>query len=173
MWAVASLAISILHSALALFRGRQEQAIVELALRRQLAVYAQRHRRPRLSPLDRAFWVALSRFSPGYLCHLLRNPIYIRRVGHHGASFAGQHPAIVDRKTWDAVQAQLAGHTRGQAARTRATEPSPLRGKLFDEEGAPLTPSHMVKSAKPRGDGEGDICKAGSRQTDLPDFGTY
>jgi transposase InsO family protein len=64
MWAAATLAISILRSVLALFRSRQDQAIVELALRQQLAVYAHRHRRPRLSPLDRAFWVTLSRFWP-------------------------------------------------------------------------------------------------------------
>jgi hypothetical protein len=43
MWPAASLAISILRSVLALFRGRQEQAIVELALRQQLAVYVRRH----------------------------------------------------------------------------------------------------------------------------------
>jgi hypothetical protein len=47
-------AISILRSARALFRSREEQAIVELALRQQLAVYAQDRPRPRLSPLDRA-----------------------------------------------------------------------------------------------------------------------
>ena len=35
---------------------------MELALRQQLAVYVHRHPRPRLSPLDRAFWVTLSRF---------------------------------------------------------------------------------------------------------------
>ena len=64
MWAAATLAISILRSVLALFRSRQDQAIVELALRQQLAVYAHRHPRPRLSPLDRAFWVAFSRFWP-------------------------------------------------------------------------------------------------------------
>jgi transposase InsO family protein len=57
-------AISILRSARALFRSREEQAIVELALRQQLAVYAQDRPRPRLSPLDRAFWVALSRRWP-------------------------------------------------------------------------------------------------------------
>jgi transposase InsO family protein len=57
-------AISILRSARALFRSREEQAIVELALRQQLAVYAQDRPRPRLSPLDRAFWVALSRLWP-------------------------------------------------------------------------------------------------------------
>jgi len=49
---------------MALFRSRQNQAIVELALRQQLAVFAHRHPRPRLSPLDRAFWVALSRLWP-------------------------------------------------------------------------------------------------------------
>jgi putative transposase len=64
MSAGATLAISILRSVLALFRSRQEQAVVELALRQQLATYAHRHPRPRLSRLDRAFWVALSRLWP-------------------------------------------------------------------------------------------------------------
>ena len=64
MWTASTLSISILRSVLALFRSRQDQAIVELALRQQLAVYAHRRRRARLSPLDRAFWVALSRFWP-------------------------------------------------------------------------------------------------------------
>jgi transposase InsO family protein len=54
----------VLHSGLALFRSREKQAIVELALRQQLAVYVHRHPRPRLSPLDRTFWVALSRLWP-------------------------------------------------------------------------------------------------------------
>ncbi len=55
---------TVIRSLFALFRSRQEQAIVELALRQQLAVYAQRQPRPRLSSLDRAFWVALARFWP-------------------------------------------------------------------------------------------------------------
>jgi transposase InsO family protein len=62
--AVATFSISILRSFTALFRSRQEQAIVELALRQQLAIYARRQPRPRIAPLDRAFWVALSRFWP-------------------------------------------------------------------------------------------------------------
>ena len=49
---------------MALFRSQQNQAIVEIALRQQLAVYARRRPRPRLSPVDRAFWVALSRLWP-------------------------------------------------------------------------------------------------------------
>jgi transposase InsO family protein len=50
---------ALLHSALALFRGRSEQVVVELALRQQLAIYAQKRSRPRLTSLDRAFWLAL------------------------------------------------------------------------------------------------------------------
>ena len=71
MRAVATLAIAILRSILALFRSRQDQAIVELALRQQLAVFAHRHPRPRLSPLDRAFWVALSRLWPRWRSALI------------------------------------------------------------------------------------------------------
>ncbi len=38
--------------------------IVELALRQQLATYEQEKPKPRLTPLDRAFWVTLSRLWP-------------------------------------------------------------------------------------------------------------
>ena len=64
-------AISLLRCLLALFRNRQDQAIVELALRQQLAVYAQGRPRPRLSPLDRAFWVVLSQLWPRWKDHLV------------------------------------------------------------------------------------------------------
>ena len=64
MSATASLAIAILRSVLALLRSREHQAFVELALRQQLAIYAHRHPRPRLLPMDRTFWVVLSRLWP-------------------------------------------------------------------------------------------------------------
>jgi hypothetical protein len=71
MRAAATFALAILRSVLALFRSRRDQALVELALRQQLEVYAQRQRRPRLSPLDRVFWVALARFWPRYAATLV------------------------------------------------------------------------------------------------------
>jgi putative transposase len=64
MRALLHLLRTVPRSLLALFRSRQEQAIVELALRQQLAVYAHQHPRPRLSRVDRAFWLALSRLWP-------------------------------------------------------------------------------------------------------------
>jgi hypothetical protein len=62
--AVLSLWISVFQSAAALFRSRRDQAIIELALRQQLAIYSRCHRRARIVPIDRAFWVALSRLWP-------------------------------------------------------------------------------------------------------------
>jgi transposase InsO family protein len=64
-------AISLPRCLLALFRNRQDQAIVELALRQQLAVYAQNRPQPRLIPLDRTFWVMLSRLWPRWKDHLV------------------------------------------------------------------------------------------------------
>ncbi len=58
---------ALLHRCtLAFFHDRNEQAIVELALRQQLATYAQKRSKPRLTPRDRVFWVALARFWPGW-----------------------------------------------------------------------------------------------------------
>jgi len=85
MRTLVTFAISILRSALALFRSREEQVIVELALRQQLAVYAQNHQRPRLSPLDRTFWVVLSRFWPRWKNHLVVvRPETVVRWHHNG-----------------------------------------------------------------------------------------
>ncbi len=51
---------------IAFFRTRNQQALVVLALRQQLATYAQACVKPRLTLLDRAFWVALSRYWLGW-----------------------------------------------------------------------------------------------------------
>jgi putative transposase len=61
----------LLHCILAFFRSHREQAIVEAALRQQLAIYSHQQRNPRLSPLDRAFWVAVSRLWPRWKNHLM------------------------------------------------------------------------------------------------------
>ena len=64
MLALLNLATLLLRCTTAFFRSRNEQAIVELTLRQQLATYALTGSNPNITPLDRAFWVALSRFWP-------------------------------------------------------------------------------------------------------------
>jgi putative transposase len=71
MRALPNFAMLLLRCVPAFFRSRSEQAIIELALRQQLAAYAQKHPRPKLSPLDRAFWAALSRLWPRWKDHLV------------------------------------------------------------------------------------------------------
>jgi len=44
----------------AFFRSQNKQALVELALRQQLAIHAQKGPKPQIAPLDRAFRVLLS-----------------------------------------------------------------------------------------------------------------
>jgi len=86
--------------------------------------------------------------SRGYIYKLLSNPLYIGRIVHKGETYDGQHPPIIDAEIWDSVQAKLAANVSNRTSGARASDPSPLRGKLFDETGAPLTPSHAVKSGR-------------------------
>ena len=64
MQSLLNLTKALLRCPVAFLRSRNDQAIVELALRQQLATYAQTRPKPRLTPLDRTFWVALFRFWP-------------------------------------------------------------------------------------------------------------
>jgi site-specific DNA recombinase len=84
-------------------------------------------------------------FSRGALYTLLRNPIYVGEIRHKGVCHPGQHAPIVDRAMWDMVARLLREHSTGCGARSSSTKSSVLIGKLFDESGEGLTPSHAVK----------------------------
>jgi site-specific DNA recombinase len=88
---------------------------------------------------------ALSR---GQIYRLLSNPIYVGEIAHKGARHAGQHKGIVDRATWDAVQAKLASNAHIRHVRSNAKEPSLLAGMLFDTRGRRLVPTHASKRGK-------------------------
>lgn len=108
-------------------------------------------------------------YSRGHLYRILTNPIYIGKVSHRGQLFERVHQRIIDEELWHRVQDLL----KGQAAKVRSHDgskqglqctslrcsrsnassrtkvvPSPLIGKLFDETGDRLTPSHATKKGK-------------------------
>ena len=87
-------------------------------------------------------------FTRGRLYHLLSNPVYVGEIRHKVQTYAGLHPAIIDRATFDAVRAKLDANTRGTNARATAAISSPLAGKFTDETGDRLTPSHAVRRGK-------------------------
>ena len=87
-------------------------------------------------------------FSRGHLYKILSNPIYAGKIVHNDKQHDGQHEAIIDRKTFAAVQAQLAANNRQHRTRVRAKEPNLLTGLLFGSNGKPLVSSHTVKNGK-------------------------
>jgi DNA invertase Pin-like site-specific DNA recombinase len=84
-------------------------------------------------------------FSRGALYTLLRNPIYIGEVRHKGTRYLGQHQPIVTSALWEKAQELLQLRTARTLGKPNGSMSSPLLGKLFDETGERLTPSHAVK----------------------------
>ncbi len=88
-------------------------------------------------------------FDRGQIHHILSNPIYAGRIRHKSDVYEGLHAAIIEPDVWDRVQIMLkqkAPYVRGQ--QTQSKHPSLLIGKLYDETGDHLTPSHSKKNGK-------------------------
>ncbi|WP_062309653.1 recombinase family protein [Polynucleobacter sinensis] len=87
-------------------------------------------------------------FSRGHLYKALSNPIYIGKITHHEKTYDGQHPAIVDLQTWDAVQSLMKSNHQGERKRKSAPSASLLLGLVKDDTGHRLVPSHSQKQSK-------------------------
>ena len=83
--------------------------------------------------------------SRGALYLILQNRLYRGEIAYKGASYPGEHQAIVDKPLWDEVQAALAANRVERATSARTGHPSLLTGMVFDEAGGRLTPTHAVK----------------------------
>jgi hypothetical protein len=87
-------------------------------------------------------------FSRGALYALLSNPIYVGEIRHKNLRHPGQHQAIVDRAEWERTQQQLQEHRVRAKSHDASVEKSPLIGRLVDENGDGLTPSHARKGER-------------------------
>jgi DNA invertase Pin-like site-specific DNA recombinase len=83
----------------------------------------------------------------GPLAHLLRNRFYVGEVAFKGEILPGEQAAILDRKLFDAVQRRL-DEQRTNHTNTRASSESLLMGRIFDDRGNRMTPSHARKNGK-------------------------
>lgn len=83
-------------------------------------------------------------FTRGPLSYLLRNRFYIGEVDYKGEILPGEQTAIVDPKLFNAVQTrlteQLNNHTK-----TRAKSEALLIGRIFDDRGNRMSPTHARK----------------------------
>jgi DNA invertase Pin-like site-specific DNA recombinase len=80
-------------------------------------------------------------FTRGPLAYLLRNRFYIGEVVFKGQICPGEHPPIVDRDLFQAVQLKLAEQNNGYRA-ARASRDALLAGRIFDDRGNRMSPSH-------------------------------
>jgi site-specific DNA recombinase len=85
--------------------------------------------------------------SRGHLYQILSNPIYLGRLTHKGQIHDGLHHPIIDQETWDRVQQRLAEHAQ-RAAGSRQNTDALLAGKLFDDRGNRMSPSHAAKGGR-------------------------
>ncbi|GAB5438539.1 recombinase family protein [Falsiruegeria mediterranea] len=93
-------------------------------------------------------------FSRGQIYALLRNPIYSGKIRHKANIWDGQHEAIIDIELWDHVQAKLqeaSARPRSQVGSGTSSSKvgiGLLTGKLQDETGDRLTPTHTKRHGR-------------------------
>jgi site-specific DNA recombinase len=85
-----------------------------------------------------------ARFGVGALAHLLKNRFYIGEVVYRGQVHRGEHEPILDSALFEAVQAKLAAQAVARRCRLRGS-PALLSGRLFDDRGNRMSPSHANK----------------------------
>jgi site-specific DNA recombinase len=83
-------------------------------------------------------------FTRGPLAYLLRNRFYIGEVDFKGEICSGEHPSILDRDLFEAVQRKLAEQRNG-CRTARASPEALLTGRILDDRGNRMSPSHSRK----------------------------
>ena len=84
-------------------------------------------------------------FARGSLGYLLHNRFYIGEVVYKGEILPGNHPSILDRKLFDAVQTKLTGQNNEPSPASSTALEAPLMGRVFDDRGNRMSPSHTRK----------------------------
>lgn len=84
-------------------------------------------------------------FSRGQVYKILANPTYVGEIHHHGKVHTGNHPAIIDRETWERTQQVLEDNRQGQRPAKHARNHSLLAGRLVDDDCEPLIATHACK----------------------------
>jgi site-specific DNA recombinase len=86
--------------------------------------------------------------SRGALFYLLKNRVYVGDIPHRDTSYPGAHQAIVDPEVFDAAQQMLADHRQQRSQRPTRAASMVLRGRLFDVDGAPMSPSFTYRGPR-------------------------
>ena len=84
----------------------------------------------------------------GYLYRLLNNRVYRGEAVHKGNAYPGEHDAIISDDLWDRVHGIMQESPRKRANNSRSQTPALLKGLIFSDTGAAMTPTSTKKGAK-------------------------
>ncbi|MDI9850045.1 recombinase family protein [Rhodoblastus sp. 17X3] len=101
--------------------------------------------KPKPRQLTNGRAVAADCYRVGPLAHLLKNRFYIGEIVYRGEVHQGEHEPILERDLFEAAQTLLMEKTVERST-IRASSPSLLTGRIFDNRNNPMTPTHANKN---------------------------
>jgi len=87
-------------------------------------------------------------FSKGNLYKILSNKTYIGMIKHKDTHYNGEHEGIIEEYTFNKAQDLLEKNRNNNKCKITAKSPSLLAGKIFDDNGNRMNPSHSNKKGK-------------------------
>jgi site-specific DNA recombinase len=100
--------------------------------------------KPKPRPLANGKITQAACYRLGPLAHLLKNRFYLGEVAYRGEIHQGEHEPILDRELFEAVQQRLKEQSVKRSNRRRSSR-ALLTGRIFDDRGNPMTPTHTSK----------------------------
>ena len=88
------------------------------------------------------------RIDKGFIYKLVGSRVYLGEAVHKGTSYPGEHDAIISQELWDRVHAILKQSPRERRAKNRNSSEALLKGILFTETGAAMTPTYTRKGER-------------------------
>lgn len=87
-------------------------------------------------------------FTRGHIYRLLANRVYIGQIVHKGVAYDAEHKAIIVPEIFKCVQKLLLENRISEKSSVNKVNPSLLAGKIFDDRGNYMSPSHSNKKGK-------------------------
>ena len=88
------------------------------------------------------------RIDKGFIYKLINNRVFLGEAVHKGTSYPGEHDAIISQELWDRVHAILKESPRQRRTRNRNSSEALLKGIIFTDTGAAMTPTYTRKGER-------------------------
>jgi len=88
------------------------------------------------------------RIDKGFIYKLINSRVYLGEAVHKGTSYPGEHDAIITQELWDSVHSILKESPRERRAKNRNSSGAMLKGIIFTDTGAAMTPTYTRKGER-------------------------